>query len=181
MRFAIVYLLGVVSGLAQWLWFEPNQGQADPAVQFLAHTPSGYVYFANDKMALRDVRMDLIGTNKHAKLELEEPTGGISSYLIGRNEKDWHTAIPQYGRVRYKNVYPGIDLVYYARGRDIEYDFVLKPGAEANQIKLAYNKSVQIDSNGDLLVAGLRQHRPKVLQNNREIEATILFVARACC
>jgi uncharacterized protein (TIGR03437 family) len=169
MRFIIACFFAVVCGSAQSLWFEPNQGQAHPSVQFLAHTPSGYVYFERDKMAVRDVRMDLLGTNRHATVELEEPTGGISSYFIGRNEKDWHTGIPHYGRIRYKNVYAGIDVVYYATGRDIEYDFILKPDADANQIKLAYNKPVRIDSNGDLLVAGLKQHRPKVLQNGREI------------
>jgi uncharacterized protein (TIGR03437 family) len=158
----------------QPLWFEPNQGQVHPSVQFLAHTPGGYVYFAHDKMAVRDIRMDLVGANKHATVVLEEPTGGISSYFIGRSEKDWHTGIPHYGRMWYKNVYSGIDLVYYASGHDIEYDFVLKPGADPNQIKLAYNKAVQIDSNGDLLVAGLKQRRPKVLQNGREIECDYL-------
>jgi hypothetical protein len=174
MRFAIVCFLSVVSGSAQSLWFEPNQGQAHRSVQFLAHTPGGYVYFARDKMAVRDVRMELVGANRRAQAELEEPLGGISSYFIGRNEKDWHTGIPHYARVRYKNVYAGIDLVYYASGRDIEYDFILKRGADPNQIKLAYNKPVQIDSNGDLLVAGLKQHRPKVFQNNREIECDYL-------
>jgi uncharacterized protein (TIGR03437 family) len=119
--------------------------------------------------------MDLVGTDKHAKVELEEPLGGISSYFIGRNEKDWHTGIPHYARIRYKNVYGGIDLVYYANGRDIEYDFILKPGADPNQIKLAYNKPVGIDANGDLLIAGLKQHRPKVLQNGREIACDYLI------
>jgi uncharacterized protein (TIGR03437 family) len=174
MRF-LVLVAACVAAHAQPLWFEPNQGQAHPAVQFLAHTPGGYVYFAHDKMAVRDVRMELVGANKQAKVELEEPTGGISSYFIGRNEKDWHTGIPHYGRVQYKNVYAGIDLVYYASGRDIEYDFILQPGADPNQITVAYNKPVQIDSNGDLLVAGLKQHRPRVLQKGREIACDYLI------
>jgi uncharacterized protein (TIGR03437 family) len=176
MRF-LVLVAACAAAHAQPLWFEPNQGQAHPSVQFLAHTPGGYVYFAQGKMALRDVRMELIGTNKYAKVALEEPTGGISSYFIGRSEKHWHTGIPHYGRVRYENVYAGIDLVYYASGRDIEYDFVLKPGADPNQIKLAYSKPVQIDANGDLLIAGLKQHRPKVLQNGREIACDYLLHA----
>jgi hypothetical protein len=125
-------------------------------------------------MAVRDVHMDLLGTNKQATVELEEPTGGISSYFIGRNDKDWHTGIPHYGRIRYKNVYAGIDLVYYANGRDIEYDFILKPGADPNQIKLAYNKPAQIDSNGDLVIAGLKQHRPTVLHAGHEITCNYL-------
>ena len=174
MRFVVLFA-ACAAVYAQGLWFEPNQGQAHPSVQFLAHTPGGYVYFAHDKMALRDVRMDLVGANKHATVVLEEPTGGISSYFIGRDEKDWHSGIPHYGRVRYKNVYAGIDLVYYASGRDIEYDFILKAAADPSQIKLAYNKRVRIDENGDLLVGGIKQHRPKVLQNGREIACEYLL------
>src|SRR5207302_875808 len=101
--------------------------------------------------------------------QFEEPTGGISSYFIGRTEKDWHAGIPHYGRVRYKNLYAGIDLVYYGSQRDVEYDFIVGPGADPNQIRLAYNKPVRVDESGDLLIAGLRQKRPKVYQNSREI------------
>jgi len=100
-------------------------------------------------MAVRDVRMELVGGNRNAA-EFVEPTGGISSYFIGRTEKDWHTGIPHYTRVRYRNVYSGIDLVYYGSGRDIEYDFVLRPGADPNQIRVAYNKPVRVDENGAL-------------------------------
>jgi len=176
MRLSVLFSFSSIvwAGIAPGLWFEPNQGQAHPAAQFVTHSPNGYVYFAQDKMAVRDIRMELVGASKHAKLSFEEPLGGISSYFIGRDEKHWHAGIPHYGCVRYKNVYAGIDLVYYASGRDIEYDFVLKPGADPSQIKLAYNKQVQIDSNGDLRVAGLKQHRPKVFQNGREIECTYL-------
>jgi uncharacterized protein (TIGR03437 family) len=157
------------------LWFEPNQGQAHPAVQFLAHTPGGYVYFARDKMAIRDIRMDLVGANRLAEAQLEEPLGGVSSYFIGRQENGWHTVIPQYARVRYKNIYVGIDLVYYASGPAIEYDFILKAGADSSQIKLVYNKPVQLGDNGDLLIAGLRQKRPKAFQNGREIACDYLL------
>jgi uncharacterized protein (TIGR03437 family) len=174
MRFVVLFA-ACAAAYGQRLWFEPNQGQAHTSVEFLAHTSKGYVYFAHDKMAVRDVRMDLVGANKLVKAELEDPTGGISSYFIGRSEKDWHTGIPHYGRIRYKNVYAGIDLVYYASGRDIEYDFVLKPGANPNQIKLAYNKPVHIDENGDLLIGRLKQHRPRVFQNQREIECDYLI------
>ncbi len=165
----LVFFGAVTAWAAPGLWFEPNQGQAHPSVQFLAHSPGGYVYFGRNRMAVRDVRMDLVGARASALADLEEPLGGISSYFIGRDEKDWHTGIPQYGRVRYKNVYAGIDLVYYGNDRNVEYDFLLKPGADPNQIKLAYNKKVLVDANGDLLIAGLRQKRPKVYQNGREV------------
>jgi hypothetical protein len=49
-----------------------------------------------------------------------EPLGSYSNYFLGRTEKEWFTGIPHYGKVRYRDVYPGIDMVYYSRGRDIE-------------------------------------------------------------
>lgn len=159
---------------AQMVWFEPNNGQAHRSVEVLARSSGGYVYFGRNRMAVRDVRMDLVGASTKAQAEFAEPTGGISSYFLGRTEKDWHTGVPHYARVQYKDVYSGIDLVYYASGRDIEYDFLLRPGADPNQIRVAYNKPVRVDDNGDLLVAGLRQRRPKVYQNGREVACEYL-------
>ena len=157
------------AAFAQGVWFEPNQGQVHRSVEFLARSGGGYAYFGHNKMTVRDVRMDLIGANRKSEVDFEEPTGGISSYFIGRTVKDWHTGIPHYARMRYKDVYAGIDLTYYANRHDIEYDFVLRPGADPNQLKIAYNKPIQIDANGDLLISDLRQKRPKVYQNGREI------------
>src|SRR5260370_10711661 len=130
-------------------------------------------------MAVHDVRMELVGGNRKASVDFIEPTGGISSYFIGRTEKDWHTGIPHYTRVRYRNVYSGIDVVYYANGHNIEYDFVLRPDADPNQIRVAYNKPVRVDENGDLLIAGLRQKRPRVYQNDREIACEYVLGKRS--
>src|SRR5260370_2541379 len=147
---------------AQSAWFEPNRGQVHRSVEFLARSGGGYFYFGRNRMAVRDVRMELLGANRKAEVEFDEPTGGISSYFIGKTEKDWHTGIAHYARVRYRDVYSGIDLVYYGSGRDIEYDFVLRPGADPNQIRVAYNNPVRVDENGDLLIAGLRPRPPQV-------------------
>ena len=156
--------------LVAWpLWFEANQGQVHPSVLFLARSPNGYVYFGRNQMAVRDVGMELVGANMTARSELEQPLEGISSYFIGSTEKDWRTGIPHYGRLRYKDVYPGIDLVYYGNGRNLEYDFILQSNADPTAIRLAYNQPVHLDANGDLLIAGLRQKRPRVYQNGHEI------------
>ncbi len=165
--------------LAQSVWFEPNRGQVHRSVEFLARSGGGYVYFARNRMAVHDVRMELVGGNRKASVDFIEPTGGISSYFIGRTEKDWHTGIPHYTRVRDRNVYSGIDVVYYANGHNIEYDFVLRPDADPNQIRVAYNKPVRVDENGDLLIAGLRQKRPRVYQNDREIACEYVLGKRS--
>jgi uncharacterized protein (TIGR03437 family) len=180
MKLAIVFLLSFVSwaGVAPRIWFEPNQGQAHPAVQALVHTSRGYVYLGRNQMAVqvngKPVRMSVERANGGSQAVLEEPLGAISSYFSGQTEKDWHTGIPHYARVRYKNVYPGIDLVYYAKGQDLEYDFRLQPNADPNAIRLAYNQTVRTDANGDLLVGGLRQKRPRVLQNGHEVACDYL-------
>src|SRR5258708_14804952 len=100
MRTTIVALLGAHAAMCQAVWFEPNQGQVHRSVQFLARSGGGYVYFGRNRMAVRDVRMSLIGASAKSQAEFDEPTGGISSYFIGRPEKDWPTRIPHYPRVR---------------------------------------------------------------------------------
>jgi uncharacterized protein (TIGR03437 family) len=179
MKLFIAFLMSSVgwAGIVP-IWFEPNQGQANPAVEFLARTSGGYVYLGRNQMAVelkgRPVRMNLEGANEVAQATLEEPLGAISSYFSGQTEKDWHTRIPHYARVRYKDVYPGIDLVYYANGPDLEYDFRLQPNADPGLIQLAYNQSVSTDLNGDLLVGAVRQKRPRVIQNGREVACDYL-------
>ena len=76
------------------------------------------------------VGMNLSGSHAWSNVRGFEPTGGVSNYLLGRDRKDWHSNIPQYARLRVEGVYDGIDLVFYGQGRDLEYDFVVAPGAD---------------------------------------------------
>ena len=82
------------------------------------------------------VRMQLIGSNKHAQALGVDPLPGKSNYIIGSDPAKWHTDIPTYAKVRYQDVYPGIDLVYYGNQEGkLEHDFVVAPGADPNQIE----------------------------------------------
>src|SRR5690242_2771345 len=76
------------------------------------------------------LRMRLVGANARAKISGLEQLPGKSNYFIGRNPAKWHTQIPSYARVKYAKVYPGVDLVYYGNQRQLEYDFVVEPGAD---------------------------------------------------
>ena len=70
----------------------------------------------------------LIGSNPHAELVGVDQLPGKSNYFIGNDPKKWHTNVPAYSEVRYRNVYPGIDEVYYGTNqRQLEYNFVLVP------------------------------------------------------
>ena len=108
---------------------------------------------------------------------IEEQTGR-SNYLIGNDPTRWHTNVPNYGKVRYKDLYPGIDLLYYGNDRKLEYDLKVSPGANPRQItlELAGARDLQIDRNGNLtLRCGLHQlsmEKPRIYQisaqNKRE-------------
>jgi uncharacterized repeat protein (TIGR01451 family) len=93
---------------------------------------------------------------------------GKSSYFIGNDPAKWRRDIPQFGRVEYRNVYPGVELVYYGNQRHLEYDFRVAPGADPGQIALDFQgASVRLDS-GDLVLStdggDVRFHAPRVYQ-----------------
>src|SRR5229473_900941 len=161
------------------LRFEPNVGQAGPEVRYIARG-SGYMLLLagqeavmvlpSDSSSPSQVRMKLVGAASTSASQPENLLPSVSHYYIGDDPNKWHPNVPNYERVKFDHVYPGIDLVYYGNQQRLEYDFVLRPGAEPNQIRLAYSgaDSMHLDSDGDLLlnVQGkeLRQRRPLVYQ-----------------
>jgi hypothetical protein len=116
------------------------------------------------------LRMTLVGSNPKAKVTGLDELPGKSNYFIGNDPKKWRTNVPQYAKVKYKDVYPGIDLVYYGNQRQLEYDFVVSPGADPRVIALSIDGAdkMEIDAQGDLVLraeAGdVRLHKPLVYQ-----------------
>jgi uncharacterized protein (TIGR03437 family) len=155
------------------LWFEPNQGQAHASVQFLSHS----VYLGAGRAAIHSnsdtpVVMDLLRSRKSVKAQGLELLPGITSYFFGNVPSNWRSGVPHFAKVRYKDIYPGIDLIYYGNvNGELEYDFVIAPGADPTKIEIAYNQPVHETAEGDLLVAGIRQKRPRVYQGGSEIAA----------
>jgi beta-propeller repeat-containing protein len=185
------------------LSFEPNVGQADPRIRFLARGPGYGAFFtgteihfsfqtqettvSNDlrvhKLAQHKgpsgrgtrsttFRMSFVNASPNAKLVGLDELPGKSNYLIGNDRAKWRTNIRNYGRVKCHDVYPGVDLLYYGNQRQLEYDLVVAPGADPNQIRLAFDgvRAMRVESGtGDLLLetgAGqeLRHARPNIYQ-----------------
>ena len=126
--------------------FEPNRGQAPPNVRWLSRTP-GRTFLLTGTEALMmlgpddqasTIRMKIVGAKAQPETEGVERLDSTSNYFIGNKPAEWQTAVPHYARVRYKEIYPGIDVVYYGSDRHLEYDFVLAPGADPGIIELAY-------------------------------------------
>ena len=83
------------------------------------------------------LRMRLVGANVNAAVTGAEQLPGRSNYFIGNEPQKWRTNVPNYAKVRFQGVYPGVDLVYYGnQGRGLEYDFVVAPGADPSVIAL---------------------------------------------
>ncbi len=162
------------------LSFEANQGQTDSQVKFLSRG-GGYALFLTPRevvLTLRGpqadspavLRMRLAGANSAPSVEGVEGLPGKSNYFIGDDPSQWRTAIPQYAKVRYRGVYPGVDLVFYGNQRRLEYDFVVAAGADPAVIEMAYEgvQGMRLTSEGDLILTlsggEVRHHKPVVYQ-----------------
>ncbi|MGA7927140.1 MAG: SBBP repeat-containing protein, partial [Candidatus Sulfotelmatobacter sp.] len=182
------------------LIFEPNQGQADPRVKFLARG-AGYSLFLDATGAMLAVQtarssaghseqfvgMKLVGANPAAATTGTDALPGKSNYILGNDPRQWHTGIPQFAGARYQSVYSGIDLVFYGNQGRLEYDFRVAPGADPSQAELQFDGATKLElSGGDLILTGkddggLRLQAPHVYQRDGERKKPVAgrFVLRA--
>jgi len=116
------------------------------------------------------VGMDLAGANRATHVSGMAQLPGTANYFIGNDPAQWHSGVPTFARVRYAGVYPGIDLVYYGNQRQLEYDFVVAPGASPKPIRLQFVGARKLDltTDGDLTVSAangqIAFHKPVIYQ-----------------
>ncbi|HEV7490128.1 MAG TPA: hypothetical protein VGO25_04940, partial [Rhodanobacteraceae bacterium] len=162
------------------LRFEENRGQVDAAVKYVSVsagltlflTPTQAVMSVHERSAVPPsiVRMTFERTSGAKSVIGEEPATTKSNYVVGSDATGWRTEVPNFSRVRYHDVYPGIDVVYYGTQRQLEYDFVLAPGARAQDIDVSFETDgkLAINRGGDLILrtaAGdLKQKKPIAYQ-----------------
>ncbi len=194
------------------LSFEINDGQADAATRFLSRG-NGYNLYLNaaesilvlgkapvDKDKNRPdskrtkkanipvavVKMKLADSNKQARMSGLEELKGKTNYFIGNDPAKWRTNVSTYAKVKYEEVYPGIDMVYHGDQENLEYDFVVAGGADPGDIKMQYEgaRSLRVNKNGDLLIrvqgGELRQHKPIVYQeiDGQKVQVTARYVLK---
>ncbi len=174
------------------LLFEINRGQTDQRVKFLSRG-KGYTLFLTPTeavLALRQrltrardesntdvgrrldtLRIKLVAANISPNLIGLDELPGKSNYFIGSDPKRWQTGVPILSKVKYQNVYPGIDLIYYGNQGQLEHDFIVAPGANPKAIRLStrgYTKA-RIDPDGNLLLSisggTVCLHRPRIYQD----------------
>ena len=133
------------------------------------------------------LRVTLAGANPAPRVEGLEPVPGRSNYFIGHDPAKWRTDVPQYAKVRYRDVYPGVDLVYYGNQQHIEHDFIVGPGADPRQIRFAVDGAdkMELSASGDLVLhtteGDVRLQKPTIYQpegtSRREVAGAYVLTA----
>jgi hypothetical protein len=187
------------------LHFEANQGQTAGQVKFLSRGP-GYTLFLTPTEAVLALKQakgeESLRATRHALRELEydqtvlrmkieganpsppatglELLPGIVNYFIGDDPAQWRTNVPTYAKVRYDGLYPGVDLIYYGTQRQLEYDFVVRPGADPSSIMLSFQGAdrLEVDAQGDLVLhtaaGAIHMRKPFIYQEVGGVRREIL-------
>jgi hypothetical protein len=182
------------------LSFELNQGQADRKVHYLSHGAGYSILFKDREAVLllsksraehkvpfqpgvrepegprvADSKVDVLGMQLSGGSAKQQLTGearlqGTVNYFLGNNPANWKTGVPTFEKVKYTDVYPGVNLIYYGSHQRLEFDFEVAPGGDARQIQLRFDGAhkLNLDAEGNLtIVAGsgaISFHKPIVYQ-----------------
>jgi len=173
------------------LHFEANQGQTDPQVKFLARGTRHTLFLTSTEAILVRIgqepaptgnpdtreqatgtvlRMTVLGANPQPRVAGREELPGKANYFIGNDPARWQTNVPIYAKVHYRDIYPGIDLIYDGSQHQLEYDFIVSPGADPDTISLGFQggHSLEVNTQGDLVLhtaaGALHQRKPFIYQ-----------------
>ena len=180
------------------LHFEANHGQADGRVKLLSRGRDYGLFLTPSEVVMNlapgegtgqpwQLRMRLEGADRAAEVVGEEALDAKVNYLTGSDPSAWRTGVPTYAKARYRDVYPGTDLVLYGNGSSVQYDFVLQPGADPASIRWVMEGAsrVALDAAGDLVIGGpegeVRQAAPRLYQEaggtRRPVDGRFTLVA----
>lgn len=150
------------------LGFEPNVGQADERAKFVARGAGYGIFLTGTGAALAlsrpagvaetapaaSLRLEAVGAREPGRLVALEPLPGTSNYLRGADPSKWLRNVPTFARVRAVGVYDGVDMDFHGNGRELEYDFVVAPGADASRIAVKFEgaRSIELAENGELVI-----------------------------
>ena len=179
------------------LAFEKNNGQFNPDIRFVARSTGGVTYYFSEhgititlhkntvqasqwamgssqkEMSSDVINLSFLNANTHPAITSEELLPSVTNYFFGNNKAKWKANVENYSRLRYHNIYEGIDIVYYGNGKKLEYDFIVHPNANPNLIRLQYEGvegTIFIESNGNVAIPTdvglLHEKKPFAYQEN---------------
>ncbi len=158
------------------LFFVPNAGLTDASFRYLVQAPRFTAGFAQGSVVFRlpggQIELSFPGSNSHADVAASGTAQARANFLIGSTSDQWRTDLATSNELRYRELYPGIELAYFGSGAELKSEFRVAPGADATRIALHYSRAVAIDANGDLLAGEgetqLREKAPDVYQETHQ-------------
>jgi len=167
------------------LYFERNAGQVDGTAPFIARGIESSVLlspteaqivlgkFSDSVSVPRSIRFEFVAANPAAKIAGGEALSAKANYFVGNEPSQWHSGVPLFSKVRVDEVYSGVQVVYYGnQSAQLEYDFLLQPGAAPEQIRwrISGADTVRVDASGNLVLKidgeEIRQHKPFAYQES---------------
>lgn len=153
-------------------WFEPNTGQYDARVKFFSVGGSGTLLVKQQELVLEArgtaLRIRFVGASSEAPIEGADGLQVAGSRFIGNDASRWRQGMRLFGKVRSRDVYPGVDVLHYLTPRnELEFDFAVAPTADPRTIRLRHEGGgdPRLDDNGDLVFKnGFRQRHPVAYQ-----------------
>jgi Beta-propeller repeat/Cep192 domain 4/HYDIN/CFA65/VesB-like, Ig-like domain len=178
------------------LSFEPNQGQTDGSVKFVANGKGYSLFLTPHEMVVAlerpgastgaqagagwsAVRLRFSGASGSAEITGQDELPGKANYFIGNNSDLWRTDVPTYARVRYAGIYPGVDAVFYGRQGKLEYDFSVAPGVNLHNVRFTVSgaSAVRLNRAGDLVIStpagDVTLQRPVAYQTKGAVERAL--------
>ncbi len=156
--------------------FEPASTESAASSVVIGRVPGGAVRFRSDSISIEagetfgpwEIKFSGAtgGNPRPADLETSQ-----TNYLLGKDSASWRTHVPNYAKVIYSNLYPGVDAVFYGNGSHLEHDFIVKPGSDYRQIRMHFSapSRVQIGKDGVLAItragSSLQLAAPSIYQN----------------
>ena len=178
------------------LAFEANSGQTSDDVKFLSRGQGYTLFLTRSAEAVLVLgaptkrapgaspqsvfRMKLADTKAAPQAEGLNELQGKANYFIGNDPKKWRTNVPMYSKVDFHSVYPGVDLTYYGNQQQLEYDFIVAPGADPQPITLSFDgaEKLSLDSQGNLVLAAkegeIRFQKPRIYQDVNGTQREVL-------
>ncbi len=144
------------------LSFVPNAGQMDALVRYSAQSGGTTFYFTTQEAVFSlaakakglVLRLRFLGANPKPVIAGQTTESGTVNYIIGNDPARWHTNLQTYGEVVYRDLWPGIDLLFRSENGQLQYEFLLGPGARVRDIQLAYRgaRNLSVDRTGNLII-----------------------------
>src|SRR5579859_2452549 len=126
---------------------------APPSAKFAAGARKAVRHAGNE--ATSALYMKLVAANPQPEIVVGRELSGRANYYIGNDPSKWQTGVRQYAGVSYRNVYPGVDMAFHGQQRQLEFDFIVAPGANSESIAMGFTgeKKLATDNSGNLILS----------------------------